>query len=228
MPFFQNLLKILILVLIFVVLNQCLKTTLNFITPDSFKLSHEYRELIVLRSIEFILLLILTRQELMSIFGAKTLLIKELATSFGFTIFLMISFWSANLIMTWMGLEILKKFLIIPKKNNFDYELFFIAVIIGPLVEEYCFRGLIWNSLSKQMNTKMKQILFMIICSIPFVVLHLNFNIKINDQLHLIFMWSTCAISTLILFQWRKSILTGYCLHAFANACIYFGHHIIN
>lgn len=227
MPYLLNLAKFLVWVLFFVIGDLIIRSILVFVLDSDFKQVHEFRELLVLRGFEGFILLILTRHELVSIFGCWNKFKKEMIISSLLFIALILGFYGSYHLSQSLGFDLLDDFISKPNSTHFDSELFIIAVIIGPLFEEYCFRGLLWKTLTNSISSMTLKFFSIFICSAPFVILHLNLDQSPTAQAPLILMWSTCAICTLILYEWRKSILCGFALHASANAVIYFGHLLI-
>lgn len=223
----QNIFRFLIWLFFLILGDFMFRSILIFVLSSDFKQGHEFRELLLLRTIESVVLLILTRHELMSIFGGVKKFKKELMISTGFCMVLILGFWLIVQLFDKVDVSIIRHFLVIPENRHFDLELLIIAVIAGPLLEEFCFRGILWNTLSQNIQKLSLKIPLLGLCALPFVLLHINLTIPLSSQIPLILMWSTCAVSTLILFEWRKSILCGFALHACANAAIYFGHHLI-
>jgi membrane protease YdiL (CAAX protease family) len=223
----QNTLKFLNWLFFFIIGDLLIRAILTFVLSSEFKQGHEFRELLILRSIEIAILLILTRHGLVSIFGKLGKLKKEILISVFIYFGLVISFLGLEKLFSSFGIPLFKDYLMKLDSNKVDLELFFIAVIIGPFIEEVCFRGILWNALSHNIRKIYLKLSLMLLCASPFVLLHLNLNATFSSQIPMIVMWSTCAFCTLFLLEWRKSILCGLALHSCANAVIYFGAHFV-
>ena len=224
--FLYSLLKLCFWISLFIIIDNNLRIGIKFLFEEDFFKGHEFRELLTLRTLEFILIILLLKNSNHKIFGKINQIKQNIIFSLALIFASVTGALLLNFILTYFDIYLFTLFRPENPSKLFDIELFFTAVLIGPLVEEVCFRGLLWDSLNLKKASKPQIVFSLLLCTLPFTLLHINFSYPLKNQLVMIFMWAICALLTLLLYHWRKNIWLGFSLHASANGMIYFSHHL--
>lgn len=219
--------KLTLLVLGFIIIDENFRTVVSFLFQKSFLSEHDFRMLWVVRVIEIGFISLLYHQHLKLFWGKKEHLLKELfwASCLGL-VAIVCAFLSREGL--WLfGIDLFKVFAPKQPSTAFDFELFFVAILVGPILEEIFFRGVLWNSIQQTLSKTHMRVMGGFLTCLPFVYLHMNMNVPLLDQWMMLGMWFVCAVLTLWLFNWRKSLWMGLSLHGAANFVIYFSHHLV-
>jgi membrane protease YdiL (CAAX protease family) len=246
--FLQSVFKIFIVCVVFYCLDHFLSVMLNIpfelCIPDNYDPSN-YLQVTILRCIEIFILILLYKKELGSMAGLTDYFKNIIEISLGFFIsFVGLLFVFIIHIVGFIDLSNLFSTQNHLDKSLYNLSLFMIAGgLIGPFAEELFFRAYLIH-LSPQGNNLTKKTPLLILIGIIFVLPHVDFsqletglmqhliNLDINGSFSAIstifklqwmniFMWSTCALITLPLFLWRRSILAGWVIHCMANITLY-------
>ena len=181
---------------------------------------NSYQDLALLRTLEMGCLLILWKGQRMSIFGPKNTWPSHILWG------LLISFmgWIGILTLHWLSLHFVKFDLLSqlrsPVMDTPLWSLLLAGSLCGPLLEELFFRAFLWDQLEGATATLGQRGWIALGMILSFAILHLQFDHSFVNQLPQFCIWITCASLSMTLMLCRKSILSAWVLHGFANAVI--------
>lgn len=173
--------------------------------------------LLILRSLECLLLiLILLERELPKIS------LRPISIDLALGTFFVFGGWSGSLIIdAWLESSGHPPvFSPLKAGREFSWSFLVLAVFAGPLLEELFFRAGLHRSCSPKGG--LENALVLILSSMLFACLHLDWSQTLGQQLPFLFMWSCCGLLTMGLYMLRRSLLPGLLLHGGANAILFF------
>lgn len=104
--------------------------------------------------------------------------------------------------------------------QSFTPTFFALAIFSGPLLEELFFRAALYQACSPK--GKWEHFYVLIISTVFFAALHLNWDMDLGAQAVLFVMWSACGLVTMLLYMLRKSVIPGFIVHGGANGILFF------
>ena len=179
-----------------------------------------YLKLGWLRTLEVITIFILWGKYRMSIFGESGQRLKDVLWGLGISATGLIGIYGCHLL----------------AMNIFDFDLWgnarspdsshplphlvFFGILAGPLCEEVFFRATLWRQLKLDSYSWPCKVYAGLWMMILFSGLHFDLNTPWQEQTLGILVWSSCGALSFGLYWWRKSTLTPWIVHGFANAVL--------
>jgi len=174
-------------------------------------------KLLILRGLEILVLTLL-----MTTRGWPQLKLRAISLDLGIGTFLVLGGWGTSALVDFLLESSGAPPLFAPFKAHAEatWAFLILAILVGPLLEELFFRAGLYIACSPKNLLEKSWVL--VLSSLLFASLHLNWTLEFTTQLPLFVVWTCCGVATMALYTLRRSLLPGYFLHGGANAVLFF------